>query len=391
MKQNVILSCLLDKYEKSKHLLQPGVSNRRVMLRVDKKELPEYDYQDAAVRDAYNRAARELELAGLVSIEWFKGRPVLAGIVLNLDHVMECYKAVGRIHPKELAQRIEAMASEQLAHVSTEWIAAWRDDVCRDARTSYKVPACCRKEITLFSELLIALEGYDSLHGEAVTMRAFSSKCFRDSKRFEREVRDSFLRIACQYNTGLAETCEQGALGIRDQLAYLGIYARPELYELSGDCVIRTAAGIVNVGALQPYGLALPSTSVDMILSFDFSRIRKVVFIENKTNYDEYILSERKSWELAVYHGGFLSPQKRKLFAKIAGNLSPSTPVFFWADIDLGGFQMFSHLQQIIPALLPMRMSGEEVEAYHRDGLVRSADYLNRVQAAFESGGNPLF
>lgn len=40
--QGVILNRLLDKYENSKHLSEPGTSTRRVMLRVGKKELPEY-------------------------------------------------------------------------------------------------------------------------------------------------------------------------------------------------------------------------------------------------------------------------------------------------------------------------------------------------------------
>ena len=39
--QSVILSRLLDKFENSKHLSDPGTSHRRVMLRVEKKELPE--------------------------------------------------------------------------------------------------------------------------------------------------------------------------------------------------------------------------------------------------------------------------------------------------------------------------------------------------------------
>ena len=45
MRKNVIISRLLDKYENSKHLFEPGVSNRRVMLRIGsgKKEFPEYD------------------------------------------------------------------------------------------------------------------------------------------------------------------------------------------------------------------------------------------------------------------------------------------------------------------------------------------------------------
>ena len=34
------------------------------MLRIDKRELPEYQYEDAVVRDAYNIAARELGAAG---------------------------------------------------------------------------------------------------------------------------------------------------------------------------------------------------------------------------------------------------------------------------------------------------------------------------------------
>ena len=42
MKQNILLSHLLDKYEKSKHLTQPGTSTRRVMLRIEKHEFPEY-------------------------------------------------------------------------------------------------------------------------------------------------------------------------------------------------------------------------------------------------------------------------------------------------------------------------------------------------------------
>ena len=40
MKQAILISRLLDKYEKSKHLMQPGTSSRRVMLRIEKNEFP---------------------------------------------------------------------------------------------------------------------------------------------------------------------------------------------------------------------------------------------------------------------------------------------------------------------------------------------------------------
>lgn len=125
--------------------------------------------------------------------------------------------------------------------------------------------------------------------------------------------------------------------------------------------------------------------------SFDMSAIRKVIFIENKTNYDEFVLSELRPWELVVYHGGFLSPQKCKFFRKMAAALQNQTETVFWADIDLGGFQMFERLKGIFPTLTPMRMSAEDVTTYHGTGLVRSEHYLKTVQTALACDQYPIF
>ncbi len=391
MERDIILFHLLDKYEKSKHLLEPGVSSRRVMLRVEKKELPEYKYQNADVRDIFNQAAEELERDGLISIEWVKDRPVLSAVILNLDAVSQCYRLVGRPHPREQAELVAETVQNALVEAETPWIAAWRDDVCAKAQSAYAVPNFCKEDLTFLFALLTALTEFDSLHGGSVTMRAFSSRCYHDSKYFEREIRETFLSIAQKYHPGLAEVCEHEDRGVRDKLAYLGIYARPELYELSGRCVLVTETGGIDVNAARPFGIALPSTAVDSIRSIDLSGIHKIVFIENKTNYDEFLLSELDPDTLAIYHGGFLSPQKRKLFAKVADEIPKDAEVFFWADIDLGGFQMFSHLQELIPSLQPMRMTGYDVRAHHKDGLERSKEYLERLEQARSSQIYPLF
>ena len=380
MERDIILTRLLDKYEKSKHLLEPGSSNRRVMLRIEKKELPEYKHETADIRDAFNQAVQELEREQLVSAEWLKGRPVLSAVVLNLDQVECCYQVTGRIHPRRQAEIVAQMVQSALVGVMTAWITAWRDDICANAERTYTVPGYCHRDTAFLSKLLMALAQYDSLCGESVTMRAFSSRCYHNSKTFEREVRDTFLRIAEKYHPGLAEACAHTEMGIRDKLAYLGIYARPELYEFSGRCTIAMRMGTVDVGATYPYGIALPSTAVDSIMKIDLSHIQKVIFIENKTNYDEYLVSELESDTLVVYHGGFLSPQKRKLVSKIVDAASESTSVFFWADIDLGGFQMFAHLRQLIPSLQPMRMSAEDVDLHWQNGLKRSEEYLDHLR-----------
>lgn len=387
--QSIILNRLLDKYENSKHLSEPGASTRRVMLRVGKKELPEYIYEDATIRDSYNEAALELEKQHLVQLEWVKGRPVLSTVVLRLDQIMPCYTAAERVHPRVRAKQVVDAVRIGLTGVTVPWIAAWREDICKSADEQMKVPAFCKKDTAVLHDLLCAFREYAELPG-SITMRAFSSRCFSDTKYFERNVRDLFLIIARKYDTELALACDENKLGEREQLAYLGIYARPELYELAGNCAIQTNQGSICIGA-APYGLAVPSTLVDFIAEIDLTAIKCITFIENKTNYDAYVISEKQPEELVVYHGGFLSPQKKRLVALIARAASETMKIRFWADIDIGGFRMFYHLQELIPSLTPMRMSAEFVDSFHEHGLARSKEYLSSLRIDMENGKYPLF
>ena len=386
----VILNRLLDKFENSKHLSEPNASRRRVMLRIDRKELPEYKYEDAVVRDAYNAAARELEQQAFVYLEWARKQSVLSSIVLNLEQVTQSYEWVGRVHPRKRAEEVANLITQKLADNHIPWIAAWRDAVCAQARHNMKVPTFCKDNNSLLQDLLLVFQRYAELSG-SVTMRAFSSQCFHDTKYFERNVRELFLSIARRYNTQLAAACTEAELGERDQLAFLGIYARPELYEFSGDCTIWLRKGKLCLGATEPYGLALPSTLVPEIVDIDLKSIQCITFIENKTNYDEYLLAEKQQEELVVYHGGFLSPQKKKLFEKLDAAAGKTMKIRFWADIDLGGFCMFENLQTVCPQLEPMRMSGGFVEQYHKNGLKRSEQYLKKLEKERDAGEHPLF
>ncbi len=385
-----ILNRLLDKYENSKHLTQPGVSTRRVMLSIKKKDLPGYTYEVASVRDAYHAAAQELERRGLVSLEWLDDNLLLSSVILNLEQVMQCYAEVGRTHPARRAAAVSDLIAGNLKNVTVPWIKSWEKDTCTKAEEHMRVPAFCKENLSLLQDLLVAFQEYDAMQ-ESMTMRAFSSKCFHDTKYFERNIRDLFLRIACQYDADLSIACEENELGVRDQLAVLGIYARPEVYEFAGNCILETKYGHIDVGAAPLSGLAIPSTLVNDIVSVDIHAIKCITFIENKTNYDEYLLSERTEHELVVYHGGFMSPQKRKFFRLLAQAAPNAAAIRFWADIDLGGFQIFQHLRGLIPQLQPMRMAGSFVEKYHETGLARSEVYLSKLQAVLAEGTCALF
>ena len=388
-KQMTILNRLLDKYENSKHLSAPGTSARRVMLRVEKKDFPEYIYEDAAIRDAYNEAALSLEKQNLVQLEWVNDHLLLSTVVLRLDQIMRCYAAAERVHPKVRADHVVQLIDNSLKGVTVPWIIAWKTDVCRSASEQLKIPDFCKTDDAILQNLLCSFREYASLSG-SITMRAFSSKCFSDTKYFERNIRNLFLRAARKYDADLALSCDENELGEKEQLAFFGIYARPELYELAGNCRIRTVQGDICVGAAL-YGLALPSTLIDFITAIDLSEIRHITFIENKTNYDEYVMSEKQPEELVIYHGGFLSPQKRKLVTLIADASPENIQIRFWADIDMGGFRMFGNLQKLIPSVTPMRMEGNFVDKFREHGLVRSKEYLSELAAELKSGRYLLF
>ena len=391
MDRGLILQRLLDKYEKSKHLRQPGVSNRRVMLRTEQGELPEYRYETAEIRDRFNQAAQGLERDGLVRVEYVQGRPVIAVIVLNLDRVDQAYQAANRTHPAETAAEICALIQEGLAEIKTEWIQAWRDCTCQEIEQTWRIPAFYKQGADYARDFIRLLSCYDKLDGEAATTRAFSSICFHDSKRFEREFQSEFLRAAARFHPALAEYSALEEPSDRELLAFLGIDSHPELFLLSGLCSLTTSAGKVDISPLFPHGIALPGSVVDEILAVHIQRIKRIILIENMTNYNEFLRTEICPDELVVYHGGFASPKKRQLLHKIAGSLHPETGVYFWADIDLGGFQMFALLQELFPQLTPMRMAAEDVTRLAPYGLARKAPYLQKLQAALAQRAYPLF
>lgn len=392
MKQQEILAALLAKYEKSSHLLEPGKSHRRVMLNIDKannKDFPQYNFENAAVRDAYNSAAKELEAKQLISIEWLDMLPRMQKLILNLDNVDAAYDFLGRLHPQKRAAEFCKQVHTALEHVNIDWIKCWQQDVLDKAAKKYSLP----DKWDEYGELLLRVfQEYAQLQGGTITMRAFSIKCFHDSKRFEREFKDRLLKISARYDEKLQvllQDSNEEQLSWRAQLAYLGIYARPELYELSGRVTFTFAGEKLNLGAVYPQGLALPDKVAACFTAVDLSGIERIIFIENKTNYDEFLQTEIQQTDLVIYHGGMLNGVKRKFFARIAA--SANCKVLHWSDIDLGGMEMFAQLHEIIPQLKPWRMDIAAVEKYHQQGLTRPAAYWQKLDRLLSEHKYPEF
>ncbi len=384
-----MLSDLLKKYEKSKHLKSPNSSNRRVTLSKEKGELRGYQWENLKSATLFAQEAKRLEGEGLVTIHWEIQEKVLGLVVLNLDRVAEAYAFLGQRPPWQQADEAVALLRQQLEPLQSPWLKAWRDGLCGEITQSWKLPPFFKKGEDYVKNLCALFRVYDQFPKEGRTLRSFSIQALHNSKTLEQHYQEDFLKVCKDHHPELSQLLLVSQLSQKEMLLFLGITPRGELFEFSGNITLTTEGGKVSVGALGRHGIALPALGCGEILQIDFHGITEVYFLENKTNYDAFV-NRRKDHQLVFYHGGFFSPSKGVFFQKVR-KFIPEIPVYFWGDIDLGGFLMFGRLQEIFPSLQPYQMGAKEVLRYQAQGLRRPDSYLKKVTLALEERKFPLF
>ena len=407
--ERILLGLLLEKYEGSKVCLahpekatvlpqinfensyKKKLNQKKSKYKMEK--LLDYQTTNSSVLHAYNEAAEHLQQLGFLQIEYDSGGAMLKVLRLQLSKVEQAYAYLGLASPR---QQVETWVGHLAAFAGSEvaWLKTWQERETALVLTEHKLSAEQKKLLDKLPLLCRSFQRYVEQQGQPITMRSFSIKCFNDSKFFEKVVCDDFLKIAVQYDEELNELQEeselrQEPLGKGEQLACLGIFVRPEVYELSGCCQILTDKGMLDLQACYPYGLGILSTSLKDKLKFNLSGIKKIICIENKTCYDEFLLQEMDRTTLAFYLGGFASPFKSYLLAKLQEAAAPDMVVYLWSDIDMGGFKIFNQLQEIFPQLRPYRMGVAELDQYAAYGLARNEQYLSKLQQS--QGKYPLF
>lgn len=217
-------------------------------------------------------------------------------------------------------------------------------------------------------------------------MRAFSVKTYGDSKKFEREIKQHIVPVIKKFEPDLLDAEE---ISDRAVLAQVGIIMMPEVFEFCGNVKVHFTNGTVDFSPISK-GACISSESISDILSIDISETDRIIFIENKTNYTEYCLNNKTERELVVYHGGFYSPQRGDFFRRLCAETD--IPVYFWGDIDYGGFKMFVHLKNnIIHSLQPLNMDIHSYNRYKISGLKKNDDYITKLKALAENPDYMMF
>lgn len=206
---------------------------------------------------------------------------------------------------------------------------------------------------------------------------------------YENDIKSYIVSIAREFEPILSEI-DEGDLSEREILSQLGILKMPEIFEFCGGLKIFYNDGEVDYSPIK-HGACINSDNLSEIKKVELLGIQSVMFIENKTNYIEYCLNSQHNNELVVFHGGLYSPAKGRFFRLISDALNDEQ-VFYWGDIDMGGFNMFCRLREcVFPTLLPYNMDIQSFKKYNVVGLQRSVSYLDKVAKLMDDARYAVF
>lgn len=378
--KSMVLNKLLDKYEE-----RVQNSNRRVRIVCSRNEvkipnIESYEYQD------FRNDMLYLKTNGFIELDWVQKDYIINSIWLNLDNTEAAYHYLERESRTAKVTAAVKRIDTALKEVTTGWIYSYLTFSRDNILSMNKLTGIWNKDRIFLKDFLASLKNLDKLNGNAVSMRAFSIKTYGDSKKFEREIKQHIVPVIKKFEPDLLDDEE---ISDRAVLAQVGIIMMPEVFEFCGNVKVHFTNGTVDFSPISK-GACISSESISDIISIDISETDRIIFIENKTNYTEYCLNNQTERELVVYHGGFYSPQRGEFFRKLC--VGTDIPVYFWGDIDYGGFKMFVRLKNnIIPTLQPLNMDIHSYNRYKSSGLKKNDDYIAKLKALAENSDYMLF
>lgn len=341
----LILNLLLEKYEKSKSYIEE--TNRRILIKA--QHIKEYDIENFEEKSLFNSSVIELAQKNVLNYSWrkYEENNIIDEIWLNKSSISEAYKLAKRNDTK--AESNVEKEYLQKTYFKNEWLNKFKSDVIIEIEEKQKESKLLPHKY--YKEIIEALKLIDN--NDVYLERTFSIKCYNDSKFFEKYIKKYIVKIVKKYFAFQQDSDYTD----EEVLLEIGISKYPEIVEFNGNIRIQFNNVILDYSNIT-CGSYINSDAIKKIKSIDISQISKVLFIENKANYIDYIKNNQLEDELVIYHGGMYSPNKKVFFEKIYENSCKETNWYHWSDIDLGGFIIFERLKQnIISNLKPYKMS----------------------------------
>lgn len=376
---NAILHKLLDQYEGSVAFRRDDRTTRRIQIRMTDRDVP--GYVSGGMGSDERRALHETMAAwstrGVVELEWapYEEGNLLARAFLQWSGIPAAYRLLQRVPKADELAEIQSDLVTFVPQLTAPWMQTWLKDVQswleeRKGLPKHLLPETPNQRLLL----LQSLAGLALKEDETMPMRLFSKRYLKSSKAFEQHVRSRIVRLLRQY--GLPTWSETGVGGLVEDdaalLAEAGIQTAYEDVNFCGPLVLQSATYGEPVDCeCFPTGLALDT---EALARMDIAHIpvRRMLSIENKTNYHHYIRHERQPDELVVYLGGFPSPGKRRFLARLLDaardprrGVGERVLLHHWGDLDYGGILIAETLAGTVwPDVQPWRMEPERLTEF---------------------------
>lgn len=359
--QKQLLYALLDKYERGTGYVQGKKPVQRIKLNLynrGKSDFKSYDIEKSEIRNQYNEEVIALHAIGLIDFKWMAAEEghIIAEVWLVFEQLEKAYLLLGRIPKGDTVDEILLLLMEAQENATSSWLLAYLNGLIETILRKRTVGSLLSDSLEETKDFLHALVTADHLSEDEILERVFSIRCFGDSKRFETVIRPKFISVLKRHLDDIEEDAKDEEI-----LRRVGIVKYPEQMEFCGAIQIELDGGIVDYTPLQ-YGATVNAKDVRMGKFSISNSVKRVLFIENRANFVNYIFHDKHLEELVVFHGGCYSPVKGLFFQKLISVALPGTEFFHWGDIDYGGFSMLARLRRnIMPEMKPYRMGDEEL------------------------------
>lgn len=373
--KELILNKLLDKYEKSKSYLEDV--NRKIILKLS--ELKQYNIENYDEKMLLHEVVKELKSKDLIDFNWikFEEENILDKVWLIKEKIDLAYEEVKRDNPKHIY--LEILREFENVKFQSAWLQEFQKDIIGYMNKNKKENSLLPNE--KMKDIISALKAIDDMicsnNSEPILKRVFSIKCYNNSKYFEKEIESYIIRILKKYYT--CDNLVMSELNNDEILAVVKITKYPEVIEFSGNikCILENGEIVFSDIAIGNY---INSQTIANVKNIELINVNKIIFIENKTNYINYIQTKKVA-ELVIYHGGVYSPIRGEFFKKIYKACNPNIQIYHWSDIDIGGFSIFTRLRDsIIKNLIPYKMDKRTLIENKEGWQSFSEDYRKRLE-----------
>lgn len=363
----LLLNTLLDKLERQRaRPFSPSKvrSVRSVKAVLSESGLPGYYSQtDPEPRHLANEQLQALEKEGLLRLFWQAGEKghMLESVALVPPNETILFGLILRTPIRHLRDRLEnQILGDRFRFDDHDWQYQAIQLVLNRIKQN-KSPAPFSLTDSGFNEdLLIALMAQSKLD-EETPFRVFSVRIFNDSKRFE-DLKSAVVRMARIGRQDWKRLAED------ELLRELNLVANPTYLLFAGSWTLVDENGqILSLGEFNP-SVGLPAAQAVHIERVSVHADR-VICIENLTTFHSLAGSLAKDPRMQktalLCLAGNPSPACRWLLGRLSANLPEHIPLFVWADMDYGGFNILAQLRKFVnPQFRPYCMENETLDQF---------------------------